>query len=91
MNLVFLSAGVEFSWKALIDTIRILPKISMQDLPKYGRLAKRDFETDGIKGRFGAGFLINVKEFPWFERIFVQGMNPVAAFSDINQYLASNN
>lgn len=91
MSLALANGGVEFSWKSLIDTIRILPKMSVQDFSKYSRIAKRDFDKSSAQGRFGVGTIVNVREFPWFERIFVQGMNPIAAFSDMPQYLAANN
>lgn len=81
--LILPGVGGELSFQSLLSTLKVLPKVVAQNSapPAPGAPNKRlDF-----------GVIMNIYQFPWFERLYVQRMSPLDVFKDVNEYIASNN
>lgn len=76
--LAMIGVGGELSFDAIFRAFRLMPKADANSV-----------SVAGVKAEVGMYF--DVKEFPWFHRIVVQGMGPIDAFSDVNSYVASTN
>jgi hypothetical protein len=75
--LALVGVGAELSIDAVLQAVRVMPKVSTTSV-----------QVAGVKADVGMYF--SVKEFPWFQRLVLQGQNPIVAFSDMKTYLAAN-
>jgi hypothetical protein len=74
--LAMVGVGAELSFDMVLQAMRLMPKV----------------DATGITtplGKIEVGMYFDVKEFPWFHRLVFQGMDPIAAFSDMNTYVAA--
>ncbi len=76
-TLVMVGAAGEIGWDAMMRAVRVLPSVAQGTVSVAG-------------WKFEGGMYYNVKEFPWFERL-MNGWTPIAAFQDMEEYIARNN
>jgi hypothetical protein len=74
--LAMIGIGAELSFDAVLQAMRLMPKVDATGV------------TTPV-GKIELGMYFDVKEFPWFQRLAHQGMNPIDAFADMNSYIAS--